>query len=311
MEVAETLRLVVDRTGLRLDRYLSQSLPSMTRSYLQKLMEEGCVTVNGRVAKQSQKSRAGDVIVVLVPPPPPPPVLAPEDMPLAIVYEDRDILVVDKPPGIAVHPAPGHPRHTLMNAILAHCPEITAIDRSVRPGIVHRLDKDTSGLMVVARNKPAHLNLATQMKNRQISKRYLVLVRGSPSTETGSIDAPVGRHPKHRKRMAVTARGREAHTSYRVLEGFDGYTLVEAVLTTGRTHQIRVHLSSIGCPVAGDTVYGARLPGLDRQFLHAHLLGFRLPGTGEYMEFRSGLPPDLKTVLDDLRYRSPGQGKRR
>ncbi|MFC1999665.1 RluA family pseudouridine synthase, partial [Chloroflexota bacterium] len=202
-------------------------------------------------------------------------------------------------------PAPGHPAHTLMNAILAHCPDIAAIDGSVRPGIVHRLDKDTSGLMVVAKNRSAHLNLAAQMKNRGILKRYLVLVRGCPSPEEGSIDAPIGRHPKDRKRMAVVPNGREAHTWYRVMRRFDTYTLLEATLLTGRTHQIRVHFSSIRCPVAGDPVYGVRMPYLSRQFLHAYTLGFKLPRTGEYMEFRSDLPADLRQVLEDLQPRGP------
>jgi len=297
METVRTIRLVAAEGDLRLDKHISQSYEELTRSFVQKLIEDGLVTVNGRPAKASLKPRKGDVIVVQVPPPSPAPTLIPEPIPLSIVYEDRDILVVNKPAGITVHPAPGHPSSTLMNAILSHCPEVLAIDSSLRPGIVHRLDKDTSGLMVVARNKAAHLNLAGQMKNRRILKRYKVLVRGCPSPEEGVIEAPIGRHPKDRKRMAIVPGGREARTLYRVLKRLDGYALVEATLHTGRTHQIRVHFSSIGCPVAGDPVYGVRMPFLTRQFLHAFLLGFKLPGTGESVEFRSELPADLQEAL--------------
>ena len=308
MEVARTVRIVVDKADLRLDKYISQSFEELTRSYLQKLIDEGRITVNDRIAKPSHKPRLGDVIFIHLPPPSTPPALIPEDIPLTIAYEDDDILVIDKPADITVHPAPGHASHTLMNAILAHCPDVTAIDSSLRPGIVHRLDKDTSGLMVVAKNKAAHLKLATQMKNRRIIKRYLVLVKGHPSPEKGSINAPIGRHPRDRKRMAVVPNGREAHTFYRVVQHLAPYTLIEATLHTGRTHQIRVHFSSIGCPVAGDPVYGVRIPGLGRQFLHAFLLGFKLPSTGEYVEFRSELPSELQQVLDRLaRYPSPSR----
>jgi len=300
METARTIRLVVDKAGLRLDRYISQSCAELTRSYIQKLIEEGRVTVNSRAVKPSHKPRIGDVIVINVPPPSPSPALIPEEIPLTIIYEDDDLMVVDKPADMTVYPAPGHPSRTLMNAILAHCPEISAIDSSVRPGIVHRLDKDTSGLIVVAKNKAAQLNLAAQLKKRTMLKRYSVLVKGRPAPEEGVIEAPIGRHPKDRKRMAVVPQGREARTSYRVVRHFKGYSLVEATLHTGRTHQIRVHFSAIGCPVAGDPVYGVRLPYLKRQFLHAFLLGFTLPSTGEYAEFRSELPAELQQVLERL-----------
>lgn len=309
MEVASTIRLVVDQANLRLDKYICQSCEELTRSYLQKLIDEGRVTLNDKVAKPSLKPKVGDVILINLPPPSPSPALVPEDIPLTIIYEDNDILVVDKPAGITVHPAPGHPSHTLMNAILAHCPVISAIDNSVRPGIVHRLDKDTSGLMVVAKNKAAHLNLAAQLKSRRMLKRYLVLVKGCPSPEQGSIQAPIGRHPRDRKRMAVVPNGREALTFYRVVRHLDSYTLIEATPRTGRTHQVRVHFSSIGCPVAGDAVYGVRMPYLGRQFLHAFLLGFKLPSTGEYMEFRSELPAELEQALERLSLDSPGARK--
>ncbi len=300
MEIARTIRLVVDKADLRLDKYISQSHEEFSRSYIQKLIEEGYVTVNGQGTKPSLRLKSGDVIVINLPPPSPSPTLAPESIPLSLVYENRDILVIDKPAGITVYPAPGHPCHTLINAILAHCPEISAIDDSLRPGIVHRLDKDTSGLMVVAKNKAAQLDLSAQLKKRQMMKRYLILVRGHPTPEEGTIEAPIGRHPKNRQRMAVVPGGREARTLYRVVRYLDGYTLVEVTLATGRTHQIRVHFSAIGYPVAGDTVYGVRLPYLGRQFVHACFLGLRLPKTGEYMEFRSELPADLKQVLERL-----------
>jgi len=300
MEITRTFRLVVDKANLRFDKYICQSHKGLSRSYVQKLIEEGYVTVNGQMAKPSLKLKVGDVIVINLPPPSPSPTLAPEHMPLAIIYEDSDLLVIDKPSGIPVHPAPGHPSHTLINAILAHCPQISAIDSSLRPGIVHRLDKDTSGLMIVAKNKAAQLNLYAQWKNRRVLKRYLVLVKGRPSPEEGTIEAPIGRHPRDRKRMAVVPQGREARTLYRVARYLGDYTLVEATPQTGRTHQIRVHFSTIGCPVAGDAVYGVRLPYLGRQFVHACLLGFRLPSTGEYVEFRSELPAELGQVLERL-----------
>ena len=300
METARIVRLVVDEGNLRLDKYVCRACEGLTRSYVQKLIDEGRVTLNGRVAKPSLKPTRGDMILINVPPPSPSPTLAPEDIPLIIAFEDSNILVVDKPAGITVHPAPGHPTHTLMNAILARCPEITAIDSSLRPGIVHRLDKDTSGLIVVAKNRAAHVSLAGQLKNRSMTKRYWVLVRGCPNPEQGSIEAAIGRHPKNRKRMAVVPHGRESRTFYRVVSHVGNHALVEATLQTGRTHQIRVHFSSIGCPVAGDSVYGVRLPDLSRQFLHAFQLGFRLPSTGEYVEFRSDLPPDLRRALQGL-----------
>ena len=300
MEIAKTIHLIAAKAGLRLDLYICQSDKDFTRSYVQRLINSGYVTVNDRVAKPSLKIKVGDAIVVNLPPPEPSPTLVAEHMPLAILYEDSDLLVIDKPAGITVYPAPGHPSHTLMNAVLAHCPDISNIDGSVRPGIVHRLDKDTSGVMVVAKNRVAQLNLSAQLKSRRVLKKYLVLVKGHPSPEEGVIEAPIGRHPKDRKRMAVVPGGREARTLYRVKRRLDGYTLVEATLQTGRTHQIRVHFSRMGWPVAGDPVYGMRTPHLQRQFVHAFLLGFRLPSTGEYVEFQSELPADLEEALEKV-----------
>lgn len=298
MGADKRLSLSADISGIRLDLFVCRSSEGLSRSFVQKLIEDGHVTINGELGKPSRKVKIGDAIVVNLPPPEPSPDLVPEDLPLAILYEDGDILVVNKPAGLTVYPAPGHPRHTLMNAILAHCPEITRIENSVRPGVVHRLDKDTSGAMVVARNKVAQLNLASQIKGHRMLKKYLVLVKGCPSPEQGAIEAPISRHPKDRKRMAVVEGGRESRTLYKVTRRYNGFSLVEATLQTGRTHQIRVHFSHKRWPVVGDAVYGVRVEWLSRQFVHAWTLGFKLPGSGEYVEFQAGLPADLREALE-------------
>jgi 23S rRNA pseudouridine1911/1915/1917 synthase len=298
MDADKQLCVSADRSGIRLDLYVCQSCEGLSRSFVQKLIDDGHVLINGELGKPSRKVKVDDVILVHVPPPEPSPELVPEDVPLAILYEDRDILVVNKPAGLTVYPAPGHPRHTLMNAILAHCPEISSIESSVRPGVVHRLDKDTSGAMVVARNKAAQLNLISQFRSHRMLKKYLVLVKGSPSPEQGVIEAPIGRHPKDRKRMAVVENGRASRTLYKVTRRFNGYSLVEATLQTGRTHQIRVHFSHKRWPVVGDGVYGVQVEWLGRQFVHARTLGFKLPGSGDYLEVRAELPADLQDALD-------------
>jgi 23S rRNA pseudouridine1911/1915/1917 synthase len=295
----ETLHFVVDKAGSRLDKYLTERCEGFSRTYIQKLIEDGYVMVNGHPAKASLRLSRGDRISLVLPPPAPVNLVA-EDIPLMIVYQDADLLVIDKPAGIPVHPAPGHPHHTLVNALLAHCPDLAGINGSLRPGIVHRLDKDTSGLMIVAKNGSAHLNLTAQLRDRSVVKQYLVLVRGHLSPPQGAIEAPVGRDPRQRKRMAVTAAGREAYTRYKVEKYLGDYTLVKAVLKTGRTHQIRVHFSAIGYPVAGDAVYGVRVPFLRRQFVHACYLRFRSPSSGELMEFTSALPPDLRQAVEFL-----------
>jgi len=292
------LELIVTRSGVRLDIYVAEQCPELSRSYVQRLISDGHITVNNGASKGSLKLNIGDRIIAEIPPPLSPTPL-PEEIPLTIIYEDNDLMVVDKPAGLAVHPAPGHPSHTLVNAILAHCPEL-ASSGSTRPGIVHRLDKNTSGLMIVAKNDAAQRNLSNQIKARSVTKRYLVLVQGHLSPERGIIEAPIGRDPSHRKRMAVVSKGREARTQYRVLRYLDNYTLLEVATETGRTHQIRVHLSAIGFPVCGDEVYGRRTPILNRQFIHACYLGFRLPSSGEYAEFRSALPPDLEGALESI-----------
>jgi len=289
------LEFTAATAGERLDKYVAEQC-RISRSYAQKLIDEGQVAVNGRAAKVSHKLNAGDRIAVSIPPPLPIS-LAPEDIPLKVVYEDKDVVVVDKPAGLLVHPAAGQHTGTLVNAILARCPDLGEINGSIRPGIVHRLDKDTSGLMMVAKNEAAQRSLSRQIKQRSIKKGYLALVLGHLTPEQGAIDAPIGRHPKDRKRMAVVSGGREARTEYKVIRHFDDYTLVEAMPETGRTHQIRVHFAAIGHPIFGDHVYGKRSPLLGRQFLHAHRLGFKLPSSGKFVEFRAGLPPDLEEVL--------------
>lgn len=295
--VDRVIRLVPQETDRRVDVYISSACKELTRSFVQKLIGDGYVTINGQVAKASQKVRIGDTIVVNVPPPEPSPILVAQPIPLNVLYEDGDILVIDKPAGMTVYPAPGHPDRTIMNAVLAHSPEIGRIDGSVRPGVVHRLDKDTSGVMVIAKHKQAHLALAAQLKARTVLKKYLVLVKGSPEQKEGVVSAPIGRHPKDRKRMVVIEGGREARTRYRVMKLLGGYSLIEAKLETGRTHQIRVHFSRMGWPVVGDSVYGARVPWLKRQFVHASRLGFRLPSSGQWVEFSAVLPADLEGAL--------------
>jgi 23S rRNA pseudouridine1911/1915/1917 synthase len=300
------LRLLVQQSDVRVDRYISQEAPDLSRSLVQKLLDEGRITVAGQVPKASYKVQAGDEIIVRVPPPESTAVLA-EAIPLTIVYEDADIVVVDKPAGMVVHPAHGHLSGTLVNALLAHCPDLAGIGGALRPGIVHRLDKDTSGLVIVAKNDAAHHNLQTQFQARLVHKTYLALVEGAPQAAHGVIDAPIGRDPQHRQRMAVvtgsSGRGREARTEYRIVERFPQHALIEAEPVTGRTHQIRIHLAFIGHPIVGDRVYGFRKQrlALPRQFLHATRIAFTLPSSGQPVEFTSPLPDDLAAVLKTLR----------
>lgn len=298
-EMTSKLQFTVARAGIRLDKYIAEECPELSRSHIQKLINEGCITVNDGGVKRSFRLNIGDRVSVIIPPSAPISPVA-EEIPLNIVYEDSDLLVVDKPAGLIVHPAPGHPSHTLVNAILTHCPNLPGVGGSARPGIVHRLDKNTSGLMVVAKNDAAQQSLSAQIKARSVVKRYLVLVMGHLSPDRGIIEAPIGRDPGNRKRMAVVSTGREARTQYRVVNYIDNYSLLEVTLETGRTHQIRVHLAAIGYPVVGDEVYGSRSPFLKRQFVHAHHLGFRLPGTGEHVEFSSKLPADLEQALKHI-----------
>ncbi len=292
---------VADKTGTRLDKRVVEKYPELSRNYVQKLIGDGYITVNNQAAKSGLKLSTGDMVSIIIPPTPPTP-LSPETIPVSILYEDDDVLVVDKPAGLITHPSPGHTSHTLVNAILSHFPHLADISDSLRPGIVHRLDKDTSGVMLVAKNGAAQMNLINQFKARSVVKTYLALVKGRLTPEDGIIEAAIGRNPRHRQRMAVVAesRGREARTQYHVVNYLGDYALLEVRPETGRTHQIRVHLAAIGYPVVGDKVYGEKSPYLSRQFLHASRLGFKLPSSGEYVEFESKLPPDLEKALKDI-----------
>ncbi len=297
------LQLVVspEQAGNRLDRYLALVLPDLSRSYVQHLIGDAHVRVNGQVAKPSYPVQVGDEVSVILPVPKPTDIVA-ENLPLTIVYEDADVVVVDKAAGMVVHPAPGHATGTLVNALLHHYPTMQIGD-DLRPGIVHRLDRDTSGLLVVAKHDRAKTHLQAQQQARQMLKLYSALIDGHFKEPQGVIDAPIDRHPTDRLRMAVVQGGRSARTHYRTLEQLGPYSLVEAKLETGRTHQIRVHFSHKHHPVVGDPLYGTRRNatalGLKRQFLHAQRLGFtKLDGT--WLELTAPLPPDLQTVLDAL-----------
>ena len=291
----------------RLDRYLADQCSELSRAKVQRLIREGRVQVNGAPAKASYYPAPGDLVRVQIPQAGPnrP---APEDIPLRIIFEDEHLLVVDKPPGMVVHPSPGHSSGTLVNALLAHRPDLAQADLDPqRPGIVHRLDRDTSGLIVVATSGEVQLALQAQFQARQVRKVYLVLVHGRLTPERAAIEAPIGRHPRNRKRMAVVVEGgRYARTEYQVREYVEECTLVEAMPQTGRTHQVRVHFSSIGHPVVGDKVYGSRRRpvAVPRQFLHAWRLAFKHPVEGQNLEFTSELPPDLARPLDRMRLRS-------
>lgn len=288
----------------RLDAWLASrpelAAEGLSRSRLQALAADGNITVNGNAARPSQRIRRGDVVIVCVPPARSPADLIPQDIPLSIIYEDSHLVVVDKPAGLPVHPGPGHADGTLVNALLAHCPDIRGIGGELRPGIVHRLDRDTSGLLVVAKNQTSHQNLTEQMQRRAMLKEYLAVAVGLVTPESGTVDAPIGRDPRHRQRMAVSAGGRDARTHYETLAELPGHTLLKLRLETGRTHQIRVHLDYLGYPVLGDEVYGKASELLRRQFLHAARLGFHHPATGEWLEHRAELPEELRGVLRRL-----------
>jgi 23S rRNA pseudouridine1911/1915/1917 synthase len=289
----------------RLDRYLAQALPGVSRSHLQRLIRQGLVSLDGRAARPSTLVEPGMRVTVQLPSPPTPGI-APEPIALDIVYEDDDLLVVDKPAGMVVHPAAGHPSGTLVNALLAHCPALSVGEQG-RPGIVHRLDRDTSGLIVVAKTTRALEHLRRQFKSRQVQKTYLALVHGHPPAAEGVIEAPVGRDPHHRQRMAVLAGGRPARTHFRRLAELGDHCLVSLRLETGRTHQIRVHLAWLGIPVVGDRIYGERRNelGAPRQLLHAWRLSFDRPGGRGTIELTAPLPADLQGILSRLGWQGP------
>ena len=302
-----TLTLAADRAGERADALLARCVPGLTRSAAQKLLERGAVTSAGRLVGKSDKPVPGQVLEVVLPDPEPIDVI-PQDIPLDVVYEDGDVIVVNKPVGMVVHPAPGHPDGTLVNALLYHCgTSLSGINGALRPGIVHRIDRDTSGLIIAAKNDRAHLALAAQLQDHSLARTYEAVAVGSLKTDCGTVDAPIGRHPVDRKKMAIDRKnGREAVTHWSVLARYPGYTHVECRLETGRTHQIRVHLASTGHPLLGDTVYGAKkpVPGLAGQCLHARRLRFVHPATGRPVELECPLPDWFQAVL-----RKIGQGR--
>ena len=286
----------------RLDKYIADNAEDISRSFAAKLCEDGRVTVNGTAADKKHKLKGGEIIEIDVPEPETVEVV-PEDIPLDIVYEDDDVIVINKPQGMCVHPAPGNESGTLVNALMYHCGEsLSAINGVIRPGIVHRIDKDTSGLLVAAKNNEAHLRLSAQLKERKALRKYNALVNGNIREDSGTIDKPIARHPNDRKKMAIVQGGREAVTHYNVLARYNGYTLVECILETGRTHQIRVHMASIGHSIVGDKVYGAKKERfkLEGQLLHARTIGFVHPKTGKTVQFSSELPQYFKDVLKKL-----------
>ena len=291
-------------TPVRLDVYLAASLTKLSRSRITSLIKEKQVTVNGREVKAGYSLSHGDAIVVALPEDKPLKVTA-SQIPLDIVYEDHDVVVVNKPRGMVVHPAPGTKEDTLVNALLAHCDDLSGINGVLRPGIVHRIDKDTSGLLLVAKNDVAHASLAAQLKAHSVNRVYEAIVCGVVAEPEGIVDCPIGRHPSERKKMAVTEKNsKPAQTHYRVMERFSGFTHIEAKLATGRTHQIRVHMKYIGYPLLGDPLYGKGEKNpfhFKGQALHARTIGFRHPVSGEYLEFSVGMPADMQNVLETLR----------
>ena len=300
---AEPIRLVSDVAGERLDRFLPRVLPELSRVHAQRLIASGDVLVDGRARRASYALSCGERVTCRLPAPEKPEAL-PEHIPLDILYEDGDIIVVNKPRGMTVHPAPGAWHGTLVNALLAHCGDLSGINGVIRPGIVHRLDKDTSGVMVAAKNDMAHMNLAEQIRTKKARRIYNAIVHGNIVEPSGLIEGAIGRDPKNRKRMAINREhGKPAVTEFSVLERFGDYTLVECVLRTGRTHQIRVHMSSIGHPLAGDEKYGSRDPHLPirGQALHSRRLALVHPRTSRPMEFEAPLPGDMQEMLGILR----------
>jgi len=299
------LEFLVQAGEERLDKYLVSCLPEFSRSRLQGLIRDNQVLVDGQVVtKTSHILNRGQKVVVSIPEPEPVG-LIPEEIPLDIIYESDDLMIINKPAGMVVHPGAGHKTGTLVHAALAHAPELEGIGGELRPGVVHRLDKDTSGLILVAKNDRSHRWLQEQFRLRRVRKVYLALVDGTPPTPTGRIEAPIGRDPAHRRKMAVTTlqKGREAVTEYQTVETYAHHTLIEAHPLTGRTHQIRLHMAFLGCPIVADSLYGRRKPSLplERHFLHAARLTILLPGQMEEQTFTAPLPADLEKIIQQLR----------
>ena len=303
--MSEHIEITAEESGERIDALLARLVPELTRSAAQRLLEEGLVTLGGVPVKKNRRTEPGEVYAALLPEPelPEP---EPQDIPLDIVYEDADVVVVNKPRGMVVHPAPGHPDGTLVNALLWHCGEsLSGVGGERRPGIVHRIDKDTSGLIIAAKNDFAHLALSAQLADRSLSRVYEAVARGEFREEAGTVDAPIGRHPTERKRMAVTERGsRPAVTHWEVIARYRGWTHIRCRLETGRTHQIRVHMAYIGHPLLGDPIYAPKLKTpvrIPRLMLHAYSLAFTHPTTGERMRFCAPLPAAFEETLQKLR----------
>lgn len=302
--MVEEILIDAQTSGKRLDAFLADAVEMLTRSRVQKLIADGNVMVSGKVVKANYKLREGDAVSIDIPEAKEVEIEA-EDIPLDIVFEDEFMLVVNKPQGMVVHPAAGNYNGTLVNALMAHCGHnLSGINGEIRPGILHRIDKDTSGLLMVAKNDMAHLGLSEQIKVHSLTREYLALVHGRIKEDSGTIDAPIGRDEKDRKKMTITEKNsRNAVTHFFVLERFDKYTFVRCRLETGRTHQIRVHMSKNGHPIVGDPVYGLKKEEfkLNGQLLHAHMLGFIHPASGEYMEFSREIPEYFENVLEKLR----------
>ncbi len=317
--MTETWQISEEQSGLRLDVFLQEQLEDVTRSHIRKWIDDQDVLVNGKGQKAGYKLKKGDEILLEEPDPEPLMSADPEPMDLQIVYEDEDVAIVNKPQGMVVHPSAGHPNGTLVNGLMYHFQgRLSAINGVLRPGIVHRIDKDTSGLLVICKSDRAHQALSDRLKDHDITRRYQALVLGNLKEDEGTVDLPIGRASEDRKKMAIVRGGRRAVTHYRVLERYGALTFVELTLETGRTHQIRVHMKSLQHPVLGDPLYGpSQLPSDaarllssvkdqlgNGQFLHAKVLGFVHPVTGEYMEWESPLPENFRTVLESLRERS-------
>lgn len=302
------IKATLEDAGARLDSFLARSIENTSRSAAQQLIDDGRVTLRGKAVKSSYKVAENDEFSVELPETVEDAGLEAQDIPLDVIYEDSDLIVVNKPKGLVVHPAPGHADGTLVNALMYHCGDsLSGVGGELRPGIVHRIDMETSGLLIAAKNDFAHRHLSDQLKDRSLSRVYETIVRGNIKDESGTIDAPIGRHPTDRKRMAVTQRNsRNAVTHYEVIARYEGYTHLRCRLETGRTHQIRVHLAHIGHPVLGDMVYGMKKPelGLDSQCLHARRIKFIHPRTGEHIELESSLPEYFTAVLEKLKAKS-------
>mgnify|MGYP000302193280 CR=1 FL=1 len=303
MNENELQRLTVspEDAGVRIDKYLAEQLPDITRSYLQKLLKDGSVQMNGKPVKASTKIAAGALIALTIPEPEEPEIL-PEDIPLDILYEDSDVILINKPKDMVVHPAAGHYTGTLVNALMYHCKgDLSGINGVLRPGIVHRIDKDTTGVLIVCKNDRAHNALAEQLKEHSITRKYRAIVCGNLKEDEGTVDAPLGRHPQDRKKMAIVrSGGKRAVTHYRVLERFGNYTYIECRLETGRTHQIRVHMKSIGHPLIGDFLYNPDFTKINRQALHSYRLRFTHPVTKKPLVFTAPLPEDMQALFPEM-----------